>query len=328
MRFQLAAAAACTLIVAGPAAAQSSVTISGIFDLGITYDKATNGSHVWGVNEGLDGRMKFSGVEDLGGGASAFFDLEHGFNGDTGAANSSTLFWQRTSRVGLRSNALGTLYLGWYYSPMHMVGAMADPWVFERKGNLYKYTWANAHGVLNGTASRLGTVRIANGVGYTTPKFGGFSATVAMGLGEGGTTTTAVGKRRIAGSVSYAEGPLFLNGAIDRVDSNDGAWLINGGYNFGVIKPTFNIAGSKNNGFEQRSWLVGATIPAGAGFVRTGYGAYDDKSPANLDTKRLGIGYEHFLSKRTSLYTDGFGEKVNNAPRRVYGLDWGITHRF
>lgn len=207
------------------------------------------------------------------------------------------------------------------------VAAQADPWVFERRGNLYKYTWANGAGVLNGVASRLGSVRIANGLFYATPVFGGLSASFGVGLREGGTATTQTGRGRQAASISYASGPLFVNAAVDRSGRLDGVWLVNAGYDFGTFKPTINIAESKIAGWKQRTWLIATTITLGTNLVKLGYGHYDDRSPANADSQRASVGLEHFLSKRTSLYTNGFTEKINGLGN-VRGADLGITHRF
>ncbi len=107
---------------AGAAQAQSSVTIYGIVDTGITYtSKVATGTGTgskFAVNSGnIQGsRIGFKGVEDLGGGLSAVFQLETGFTNDNGglqgsdAVTSSNLF-RRKSVVGL-SGGFGTVLLG------------------------------------------------------------------------------------------------------------------------------------------------------------------------------------------------------------------------
>ena len=82
---------------AGAAQAQSSVTIYGIVDTGITYTSkvgsvagtpaATATGSRFGLNSDIlqGSRIGFKGVEDLGGGLSAVFNLETGFQNDTGA---------------------------------------------------------------------------------------------------------------------------------------------------------------------------------------------------------------------------------------------------
>ncbi len=72
------------LAASGAAMAQSSVTLFGVADAGVTY---VNGGDNWsGVTSGdnLTSRLGFRGEEDLGGGLKANFVLEGGFNLDNG----------------------------------------------------------------------------------------------------------------------------------------------------------------------------------------------------------------------------------------------------
>ena len=76
------------LAASGAAMAQSSVTLYGVADAGVTY---ANGEKNWsGVTSGnnLTSRLGFRGVEDLGGGLKANFVLEAGLNLDNGDGNS------------------------------------------------------------------------------------------------------------------------------------------------------------------------------------------------------------------------------------------------
>ncbi len=71
---------------AGVASAQSSVTLYGRVDLsagkgaGVEQNSLANGS---------GSRFGVRGVEDLGGGLQALFNIEHRFNADTGAQTAS-----------------------------------------------------------------------------------------------------------------------------------------------------------------------------------------------------------------------------------------------
>jgi len=95
--------------------AQSSVTVYGIIDTGLTYTSkvgATNSSR-FSLDSGdmATSRIGFKGVEDLGGGLSAIFNLENGFNNDTGGLGTANTLFDRKSVVGL-SGAFGTVTLG------------------------------------------------------------------------------------------------------------------------------------------------------------------------------------------------------------------------
>ena len=65
--------------------------------------------------ENNSSRLGLRGVEDLGGGLKAGFNLEHGLNNsDTGAASGGTQFWSRQANVEL-SGSFGTVRLGSWF---------------------------------------------------------------------------------------------------------------------------------------------------------------------------------------------------------------------
>lgn len=68
------------------AMAQSSVTLYGIIDNGVTYATNQGGAHTWQAVSGVvaGSRWGFTGAEDLGGGMKAIFTLENGFDGFSG----------------------------------------------------------------------------------------------------------------------------------------------------------------------------------------------------------------------------------------------------
>lgn len=71
---------------AGAAVAQSNVTVYGIVDVALVRESGGTASSTKltsGVEAGS--RLGFKGSEDLGGGVSAIFLLENGFQADTGA---------------------------------------------------------------------------------------------------------------------------------------------------------------------------------------------------------------------------------------------------
>ena len=80
---------------AGVASAQSSVTIYGSLDMAITkgnggtaFNQGANGtSEAWQIKQSNASRLGFRGNEDLGGGLSAQFDIQHRFTPDDGAAS-------------------------------------------------------------------------------------------------------------------------------------------------------------------------------------------------------------------------------------------------
>ena len=111
--------------------AQSSVTLYGIVDIGLTYtnnaqtavgpgQKPVGGSQV-ALNDAQAGlspsRFGLRGVEDLGGGLSALFVLENGFLANTGGLAQGGALFGRQAYVGLSSTTFGTVTFGRQWDP-------------------------------------------------------------------------------------------------------------------------------------------------------------------------------------------------------------------
>src|SRR3954463_10735371 len=83
------------IMSAGFASAQSSVTLFGVVDATLAYGSAGGpggASRFQLTNSGYNSsRLGFRGTEDLGGGLSANFWLEAGFNSDNGAGSATNI---------------------------------------------------------------------------------------------------------------------------------------------------------------------------------------------------------------------------------------------
>ena len=125
---------------ASAAQAQSSVTVYGILDYGFTGNngrqsgQGTNGATVnnrsgAGFAQGAETttRLGFKGVEDLGGGVSAFFTVEMALTMDGTDAISSGVSSNRQSFVGLAKKGLGAVSMGTQYTPIHLAVGATDP---------------------------------------------------------------------------------------------------------------------------------------------------------------------------------------------------------
>ncbi|MCP1118852.1 porin [Robbsia andropogonis] len=112
--------------------AQSSVTLYGIVDTSIRYltnaNAANDSQTSMGVGPITGSRWGLKGSEDLGGGLSAIFRLENGFNLWNGAYASSGTEFNRMSYVGLASKQYGTLTFGRQNTPLFdQLGGAYDP---------------------------------------------------------------------------------------------------------------------------------------------------------------------------------------------------------
>ena len=100
--------AAISILAAGSALAQSSVTIYGRLNVTVE-DQSIAGVKTKVMNNNAS-RLGFTGVEDLGGGLKATFLLEHRFAVDTGATSAAD-FYAGDAVLGL-SGGFGTIRLG------------------------------------------------------------------------------------------------------------------------------------------------------------------------------------------------------------------------
>ncbi len=179
-RIALSVMAAVAGLASGTAAqAQSSVTLYGRANVTVESQKVTgvpttnavqNNASRWGVR----------GSEDLGGGLQAFFQLESGFNIDTGAATnnfgqgaSGSLF-NRESFAGVRGG-FGQIRFGRITSPLYF--ASADYISMHNHD-----TGTSSDALFNFFATGVNN---NNSVAYKTPSFGGMDVEVAYSFAAG-----------------------------------------------------------------------------------------------------------------------------------------------
>ncbi|MGF6759433.1 porin [Paraburkholderia sp. GAS42] len=148
----------------GVSEAQSSVTLYGIIDAGITYVSNTGGSHVIKFDDGVSygNRWGIKGSEDLGGGLSAVFVLESGFHLSNGQLGFGGSLFGRQAYVGLK-NDWGTLSFG---NQLDMTEEM-----------VYSYNisaWASGYAIHQGDFDRFNGDRLPNAVKFLSNEFHGF----------------------------------------------------------------------------------------------------------------------------------------------------------
>ncbi|MBS0339961.1 MAG: porin [Proteobacteria bacterium] len=232
MKKSLVALAA--LAAAGAASAQSSVTLFGILDAGVSYyeNKSYNGAKVSRTdlsNSGYNSsRIGFRGTEDLGGGLAASFWLEASLGNDVGTAGAGSLttassqLFNRRSTVSL-SGRFGEVRLGRDYVPTFWNDTVFDPFGTNGVGTnaISSAGGGTVIGKALGLADNGNYVRANNTVGYFLPaNIGGFYGQVMYGLPErtyydpaANTPATPTVASMVDGSYAggrfgYANGPL------------------------------------------------------------------------------------------------------------------------
>jgi predicted porin len=202
-RFALTSLSLALLGVAGAAQAQNSVTLYGVVDTGIGYVHNADGNQklVGLIAGNLSGdRWGMKGQEDLGGGLKAIFQLENGFNVNTGALGQGGREFGRQAFVGLTSDQAGTVTLGRQYDPLvDMVqGITADNY------------WASIMGTPGDVDNYDNSSRVNNGVKYVSPNYAGLQFEGLYGFSN---AAGATGQGQTwSGAVAYNNGPLALAG--------------------------------------------------------------------------------------------------------------------
>jgi predicted porin len=181
-RFALTSLSLALLGTAGAAHAQSSVTLYGVIDEALAYvNHASGNNHLVGLSAGnLSGdRWGLKGSEDLGGGLKAIFQLENGFNVNTGALGQNSREFGRQAFVGLTSDKLGTVTLGRQYDPLvDMVQGIT--------GDNY---WASIVGTPGDVDNYDNSSRVNNAVKYVSPNYAGLQFEGMYGFSNGAGTT-------------------------------------------------------------------------------------------------------------------------------------------
>nr|WP_249343467.1 porin [Delftia sp. PE138] len=335
------------------ALAQSSVTIFGVVDVGVTIAKSgSNRLNALNSSQGKTSLLGLRGTEDLGGGNRAQLWLEGGLNPDVGSGGSSgSLGFERRSTIGLSNNSWGEIRLGRDYTPSYNIfTAFAGPDTTTGvQANLFQTIRQTAYNA----ASQSGVVdrtRISNAVGYFLPSdLGGIYGQFSVSFGDENASGSGASKARryIGGNLGYRSGPLNVGIGYGRIDGtaavaspsaiaatsdledlvlgasyNFGSFLLNGGYNSLKWEPVNGATSGKVDGF-----YLGATIPMGPGSLRVKYASAKFSGNASALTRSGGkadkysIGYVYDFSKRTSLYA-GLA-RVNNKNGASVGLIGG-----
>ncbi len=202
--------AAATGAAALPASAQSSITLYGVVDDALTYVNNQKGHSNVYLRQGNLYSSKFGikGTEDLGGGTSAIFDLQAGYDPNTGASASSGLLFNRQSFVGLSNRDYGTVTLGRQYTPY-----------FQFVGPLTSSTFlTGATGAHPGDIDGLDTtIRTNNAVVYVSPQWFGLQASAMYAFG-GIAGSTGRGQTW-SGALRYTNGPFAIAAGYLQMDN-------------------------------------------------------------------------------------------------------------
>lgn len=353
--------AGCSVLAAAttPALAQSSVTVSGIVDAAVRQVSnegvGSSKSVVSGSNS--TSRLVFSGKEDLGGGLTAGFHLEHGLLADTGAPAASDKFWDRRATVSLASSSWGEARLGRDFVPSYVVWSRHDPFSYvgvARSANLVSSVPTGPIRAAFGSNANT-TVRSDNAVQLMLPSglLGGLEGGLLAAPSEGG--DASAGKAKVLGiRLGYAGSGFGVSAA---TTSSENSLTTAGKFTDSVVGGHMDVAKVKVSAAwrqfkyddaRQTLLLLGATATFGSHEVKASWvkadlsGTVGATAIGGNDAAQLGLGYVYNLSKRSAVYVTAAQVSNDGAARFVIpegpagmgeggtsrGYEAGIRHRF
>ena len=302
--------------------AQSSVTIYGRVDAALTKP----GGAPLRIDAGNGtSRIGFRGVEDLGGGMRATFDLQHRFQVETGDLDGSAgtrPFWQGNSFVGL-GGSWGDVHIGRRLTAYRNVDNVGDAFGVERVASLAASTVASDTRGTNGIGG-AGLAR-TDQVYYESPNMSGFKAAVSLGLKTGDVNPVSTGTAGLfSTALWYGNGPMLLAFGYESNRNKDKGYTLGGTYDFGAAKLFAGYVSNDPVGIVKatKTLQLGVTVPVGAATIKAGYARINNPTPI-ADSNKLGLGMDYALSKRTKLFTN-----LGKVKGQSTALDMGVQHNF
>jgi len=351
--------------------AQSSVEIYGVIDQ--SYSSLTGkasidegsikvNSTTTGNQSGLaTQRLGFRGIEDLGGGLKARFQIESSLSAGNAGTNG---FGSRPTFVGLEGG-FGTVLLGRQDTPL--LKAVVPQLAGGANNVAGQLLWSplNASLIDTSATADAGFGRLARettidrAINYITPTFNGFNAELQYGQNsiKNETTGAATDTDKTADTglnVKYANGPLTVNAAThdQKVTLNSAEAGRNKNnyvgvtYNLGVANVSLQHATSKRTNagvqvYNNKGTQLGVQVPVSAtvsafasyGFGTREFGVSADNEKFKNTAMQMGAAYA--LSKRTKLYAVYGSNKLKGDTAATTGQQWketqyamGVNHTF
>jgi predicted porin len=250
------------------------------------------------------------GVESLGGGLKAFFQLETGFSPDA----ASGTFAARNSGVGLTHPAWGTVLVGRWDMPMKLAqAAPLDPFTDLALADI------------TGTALNQGNFanREQNVIEYWSPKWGGLEAKLAYTANENKIAARDPYKygaslvwnvREVYLTYAYEKHVAYRDGTIttgiDEVGHGIGGYVRVGGAKLMAQYGTYTRTGT----VKQKSYAIGVDwVFSGAHHLLAIYQDSRDGGTigaAQPSCHMYGVGYRYDFSRRT--FFTAYFTKVEN----------------
>ena len=276
-------------------------------------------------------RFGLKGVESLGGGLNAIFQIESGVSADAGGG----VLAGRETFVGLQGN-WGTFKMGNFLNTTDDLHG-----IFGSSPTLLSSIFSTANLWAQGPQSRANggfDTRDGNSLRYDSPSYNGLTYSV-----QGSTLENATHSYILGANVIYTNGPIQVGAAyggnqkVRGADLNDRDYTLTGGYNFGPVR----VAGvyehtkyeTSSGDLKRDMYGISAIAPVGPGTFYAFYGHASDGKGSAADGQAVGyvvkgsdtsantweLTYTYPLSKRTAIY--GGYVKINNDTNAQYSFN-------
>ena len=336
----------------------ANVTIYGIANLSLDMTKNGNTATTQGVSANKvssnASRIGFKGTEDLGDGLSAVWQIESRVDMDNAGGSLGT----RNTFAGLKGESWGQLILGRHDTPYKIATRRLDMF-----GDSMGDNRALMGGVIKGKNSVLQFDGRPNDVVmYTSPSMSGVTLLASYIFGaEAASSVANVKGKTLSVAGLYEDSALFASLAYQANDigstttgnnaGNNGAGTIGvkekaikigAGYKFGDFETglayeknsdNVNTAGSvytctssstDTNCYGHKAVTVAGKYKLGNGAIKLAFAkAGELGNKVSSGAKQMTVGYDHNLSKRTTLYA--IYTKLKNDDTATYGLAAGDT---
>jgi len=293
-------------VLAASGASFAQVTITG--NLAIGYKTSSTGAGADAGGLGVDtSEIDFAATEDLGGGLKATALMALAGADRSGESGNGTVAGRDASLT--LSGGFGSFALKSVRGADYLSGGIANVGGVGFDG---KITSAKSN---------------ADSVSYTTPAFSGFTVGLShsepsdvqgLGTGAAGANGALKDQRSNSVSVSYAAGPLTVNGGFGVYDQKgteattpgnvDTTAKLSAAYDLGVAKIGAGVEARKLVKGTRNDALIGVAVPLGnlalnASFAQRQYNDTGATTGSTAEGTRTGYGLQavYSLSKRTSL---------------------------
>jgi predicted porin len=326
-------------LTATAAHAQSTVTVYGRLNVSLEHADASRSPRDRSVNRESNNRsvIGFRGVEDLGDGVQALFQIEGSLAVDTGAGPSLA---NRDTRVGLQT-PYGLLFAGHWGTPYLLSTSTLDPWYPTTAG--YMALMANGSAP---TTNHLGNTasfdrRQQNIVQYWTPAWRGLpglTGRIAYAFNDGEVGPNGARPQLLSAAITWDDGSWNLALAHEQHRDyqgphlTDSATKLGAAYRFGPGRLATAVerlryetplgALTRDSVFVAATWQIGATSLR-ASFTH----ACEGKGPAatrvgfisagdDTGSRQWTLGADYTMSKRTGFYA--YVSRIDNQARAAY----------